>query len=334
MILANKVYIYLFLFVPFVLVLSFLGFWIKKNRVKKFIGNFVLLDLFPDYDSYRKYVKLFLNVFVLIFLIISLIDPKFGKKESLIKRRGSDVIIAIDTSMSMLAEDIKPNRMTIAKAELGNLIDKLSANRIGLIAFAGESILECPLTLDYNAVKMFLDFVDVNTVPIQGTDISKVINLSINTFDKKEKSYKVLILLTDGEDHDSAWHKKVEEAKKEGIKIFTIGIGNRQGEMIPIRDESGKLIEYKKDKYGQNVLSKLDENLLIEISKKTGGEYYYSKTGILDTNLIMTDIDNVEKKALSSNLIEQYEHRYYYFLIVAIFLFLINLFIKETKKYE
>ncbi len=334
MILANKIFLYFFIFVPLILLLSFLGFLIKKNRIEKFAGSFVFSELFKEQVFSRQYLKLFLNIFVFIFLIISLLDPKFGKKESVIKRKGIDIIIAIDTSLSMLAEDIKPNRMTIAKAELGNLIDELSINKMGLIAFAGESILECPLTLDYNAVKMFLDFINVDEVPIQGTDISKVIDLAINTFDKKEKSYKVLILLTDGEDHNSGYLKKLDEAAKEGIKIFTIGIGNKQGEMIPIRDENGKLLEYKKDKYGKNVLSKLDEKLLQEISNKTGGKYYYSKTGILDTNLIVKDINGIETKSLSNSLIEQYEHKYYYFLIVAIFIFLINLFIRENKKYE
>jgi Ca-activated chloride channel family protein len=331
---SNKIFL-LFLFVlPVLAILGFIGFKLKTTKLKKFVGAKLFSELIPADSKERQIIKFILKLLALLFLIIALAGPRFGTKIVEVKRQGLDVLIAIDTSLSMLAEDIKPNRISQAKIELNRLANAISesGNRIGIIAFAGESLVQCPLTLDVNAVKLFLDFVDIGTVVKQGTEIGKTIKLAINTFDKKERKYKVLVLLTDGEDHDSDVLKQAEDAKKEGIKIFTIGFGKKSGEIIPIRDESGKIIDYKKDENGNTVNSKLDEDLLKNISAITDGKYYYSQNGFLDVDHIVSDINSFEKKDLNSKMTQQYEEKFYYFLLIAILLLILEIFIRETKE--
>lgn len=325
-------FIFTLLFIiPILLIFYLIGLKLKKSRLDKFANKNILKELVPTDTLSRQILKLILKLLAIFFIVIALAGPRFGKKIVEVNRRGLDVFIAIDTSTSMLAEDVKPNRISIAKNELARIVNALSQNRIGIIAFAGESILQCPLTLDLNAVKLFLDFVKVGTVPEQGTDLSKVIKLALNNFNQKEKQYKILLILTDGEDHSANVLKLADEAGKQGIKIFTIGIGNKNGEIIPIRDENGKLIDYKKDNLGNTVTTKLDENLLNNIAKVTDGKYYYSKTGFLNIEKIVEDINSFEKKDLLSKMSQQYEHRFYYFLIIGIIILLIENFITESN---
>jgi len=331
MIFEHKLFLLFLLFLPILAFAGFIGFKIKKFKLKKFANDRIFADLIPRETKERQILKLGLKLLALFFLIIALAGPKFGTKIVEVKRRGLDVLIAIDTSLSMLTEDINPNRISQAKIELSRIANSLAGNRIGIIAFAGESLVQCPLTLDINAVKLFLGFVDVGTVPQYGTDVGKTIKLAINTFDKKERKYKVLILLTDGEDHGGQAISEAEEAKKDGIKIFTIGFGSKAGEIIPIRDENGNISDYKKDETGNTVNSKLDEDLLKNIAQITGGKYYYSQSGFLDIESIVTEINSFEKKELNSKLTQQYEQRFYYFLAVGMLLLILEIFIKETK---
>ena len=326
----NKIFLLFLILIPLLAFLAYIGFEIKARRLSKFASPKLLLDLVPQDTREKQILKLILKLLALFFFVIALAGPKFGTKIVEVKRKGLDVIIALDTSLSMLAEDVKPNRISQAKVQLARISEALAENRIGIIAFAGDSFLQCPLTLDINAIKLFLGFIDVGTIPLQGTNMSNAIELAINTFDKKERKYKVLIFLTDGEDHDSEPLRAAEEAKREGIKIFTIGFGSKSGELIPVRDEAGKLVDYKRDQSGQTVSSKLDEELLKKIADITGGKYYYSKTGFLNTDAIVSDINFLEKKELNSKLTQQYEHRFYYFLLIGILLLIADFFVKET----
>ena len=330
---SNKFFLIILIILPILTLFGIIGFKIKKIKLKKVIDTKLFADLIPSETKERQVIKFVLKVLGVFFFIIALAGPKFGTKIVEVNRRGLDVLIAIDTSLSMLAEDIKPNRISQAKIELARLATQVSdsGNRLGIIAFAGESLVQCPLTLDINAIKLFLDFVDVGTVPQQGTEIGQTIKLAINTFEKKERKYKVLVLLSDGEDHDSDVIKQAEEAKKEGIKIFTIGFGSKSGEIIPVRDENGKIVDYKKDAAGNTVSSKLDEDLLKNIAHMTDGKYYYSQNGFLDVDRIVSDINSFEKKDLNSKMTQQYEEKFYYFLLVGILLLILEVFIKETK---
>lgn len=328
---------YLGYLVFLVLVPLLAGFYIfifkQKKKLLSIFGELNLIQKLLNPNGIKKQkIKSCLLVVALFFLILGLSGPQIGSKMVEVKRRGIDIIIAIDCSSSMLAEDIKPNRLERAKYELSSLIDKLKADRVGIIAFAGTAFLQSPLTLDYNAAKMLLDIIDTNLIPHPGTAIGSAIRLAIKSFSQKEKKHKVLIILTDGEDHNSDPLSATDEAKKQGIKIYTIGFGSPDGEVIPIRDEAGNLVGYKKDKKGETVLSKLDEMLLQKIALQTGGRYYRSAAGEIELDRIYEDISGMEKKILQSKFQSLYEDRFQYFIFCGIILLIIEFVLPEITK--
>ncbi|MFC1485295.1 VWA domain-containing protein [bacterium] len=331
MLFANKLYLLFLILIP-IFALLFIVAWNGKKKRLSIFGDYNVVKTLIPFDIWeRQKLKLVIVLFALLFLIIGLAGPQFGTRITEVKRKGVDVVIAIDTSLSMLAEDIKPDRMSEAKRQLGNLIKLLEGNRVGIIAFAGTSFLQCPLTLDLNSAKLFLDFIDIGIVPQQGTELGSAIRLAAKTFHSKERKHKALVILTDGEDHESQPIKAAEEAKKEGVKIFTIGFGRKDGEVIPLKDARGKTVDYKKDRAGKTVVTKLDENLLKRIAMTTGGKYYYSSTGLLEIEKISDAINSLDKKDLSSKFQSQYEPRFYYFVIIGFLLLLFDIFFKESK---
>ncbi|OGS33605.1 MAG: hypothetical protein A2474_05780 [Elusimicrobia bacterium RIFOXYC2_FULL_34_12] len=331
---SNSIYLLLLLLIPLVAMFFVYAAKLRKKNLQK-LGNLKLLEKLSDSLNYKvRKVKTLLLVVSLFFIIITIAGPQFGKRMKEVKRSGRDIIVAIDCSKSMLAEDIKPNRLLKSKNELSTLIDRLQGDRIGIIAFAGTAFVQCPLTLDYGSAKMFLNLIDSNLIPYPGTAIGKAIELSIKSFSQKERKYKVLILLTDGEDHKSNPLDTADEAKKEGIIIYTIGIGTPEGDVIPVKDENNNVVGYTKDKNQQTVMSKLDETTLQKIALVTGGKYYRSTSGELEVDRIYEEISLMEKKELKSMSFSQYEHRFQYFLIIVFLLLAVEFILSERKRYE
>jgi Ca-activated chloride channel family protein len=317
--------------IPLLLVFFWLIFRMKKRAMQRF-GNLALLQKLTFSFSPRKQRwKVSLLVLAIFFLLFSLARPQLGTKLTLMKREGVDIVIAMDCSLSMLAEDFKPNRLEKAKQEVNGLIARMQGDRVGLVAFAGVAFVQCPLTIDYSAAQMFLDILDVNLIPQAGTAVGDAIRTSIKAFNQKERKYKVLILLTDGEDHDSDPLKAAEEAAQEGIRIYTIGIGSTQGEPIPIRNERGEVTGFKKDEEGNVVVSKLDETTLQKIALTTGGKYYHASSGEMELDKIYDDISKMERKELEGKLMVQYEDRYQYFLFISIALLVVEFMISERR---
>ncbi|MFC1567152.1 VWA domain-containing protein [bacterium] len=312
---AKFEYLFLLVLVPLLVVFFIVQWHSKKQRLAEFAKLPMLAKLVPSETSERQKIKMILIISGLFFLLIGFAGPQFGKKLTTMKRKGIDVLIAVDTSYSMLAEDIKPNRMTRAREELKRLAINLEGNRIGIIAFAGTSFVQCPLTLDMGAIRLFFDFLDVGIVPQQGTEIGHAIRLASKTFKEKAKKYKALVLLTDGEDHNSKPLEAAINAKKQGIRIYTIGFGTSEGEVIPIKEKQS-LVDYKKDKSGKIVTSRLDEALLKKIAYTTNGKYYSAADGYLEAESIANNIKDMEKKELSEQMANQYEERFY---IIRIF---------------
>ncbi|MBD3272702.1 MAG: VWA domain-containing protein, partial [Elusimicrobia bacterium] len=271
-------------------------------------------------------------IIAIIFLWVAAIGPQLGTRLVEIHRRGIDVLIAVDCSKSMLAEDIKPNRLARAKLALSSLIQSLEGDRVGIIAFAGTAFLQCPLTLDYSAAKMFLDFIDTDLIPRPGTALGEAIGLSIKSFSRKERKYKVLVLITDGEDHQSEPLAMAQEARREGIKILTVGIGSPSGEPIPVRDAGGAVAGYKKDANGEIVMTRLDETTLQKIALETGGKYFRATSGEIEIQGIMEEIKRMETKDLQSRLLNQYENRYQFFLFVSVMLLMAAWILPETGR--
>jgi Ca-activated chloride channel family protein len=254
-----------------------------------------------------------------------------GTKVENVKQTGIDIYIILDVSLSMQAQDIKPSRLEKAKLEISNLIAKLGGDRIGLIVFAGEPFVQFPLTTDYSAANLFLSAADVNSIPDQGTAIAAAINLATKSFNYSSKTEKVMVIFTDGEDHEGNLPDAIDEAKKNNIKIYTIGLGSPDGVPIPIVNEQGQPVGFKKDQDGNVVLTKLDESALKDIASGTGGKYMRGANDRDELDMIYKDLSGIKKTEFGEKVVTDYEDRFYYFLIPAIILLIIEFFMTERK---
>lgn len=319
-------YIWLFL----VLVLFFI--WTGKRRKKaleEFADRDLLKDLIPSFNKKGRKMKVIMIAAAILFIMISLMRPQWGFEWQKVKRSGLDIMIAIDTSKSMLAEDVKPNRLERSKLAVRDLIKKLKGDRIGLIAFAGGAFLQCPLTVDYSGFLLSLDSLDVHTIPRGGTSVTSAVQTALESFEGGMKKYKILVIITDGEDHEGRAIEAAEEAKEKGIKVFTIGIGTKEGEIIPVTDDSGNLT-YLKDRNGNVVKTRLDEETLQKIALTTGGSYVRSSSTEFGLELIYEEkLSKLEKREIENKMIKKYTERFQVPLIFALIFLCIELFIRE-----
>ena len=318
------------LLAPLCLVFYFWAFRRKRRALAAF-GNPALMEKLTSATSWvRQGVKAALMVAGFFFLVLALVRPQFGTKLELLHRRGVDIIIALDTSLSMLAEDIKPNRLARARYEIEGLIDRLEGDRVGLVAFAGRSFALCPLTLDYGAAKLFLDSIDSDIIPVQGTAIAEAIRTATKAFGSQERKYKVLILITDGEDHAGDPAEAAEEAAEAGVRIFAVGVGTREGELIPVRAEGR--VDYLKDRRGRIVKSRLDEAALQEVARVTDGAYVRAGSGGVGLEQVYAQIAEMEKKELGARKYTQYKHRYQWPLAFALACFVCEALLSDRRR--
>jgi len=326
---ANEFALYLLLLIP-ALIVFFVMIFRWKRKAMSLFGNLLLLEqLTPTYSRKRLVWKIVLALAAILFMILALARPQLGTALEEVKRKGVDVIVAIDVSESMNAQDIAPSRLDKARHEVSTLIDKLEGDRIGLIAFAGEAFLQCPLTLDYGAAKIFLDVLGPSLIPTPGTDVAKAVQLAMKSFESTERQHKVLVLITDGEHHGEDVMTVAEEAEREGLVIYTVGIGSAQGVPIPIEQQGGG---FKKSNSGEVVVTKLDELTLEKIALQTGGKYYRASSSEAELDRIYEDVSNMEKKELASLKFSQFEERFQYVLAIAFVLLLIELLLSERRK--
>lgn len=327
---GNPEYFFLWLLLPI-----FVGFFIwayqrKTTALKRFASLELISKLTPSAGLSRQIIKWTVFCSFFFFMVFALTRPRFGIKMEMVERKGIDILVALDISQSMLAEDITPNRIDRAKHEISKLIDMLNGDRIGIVVFAGESYVQCPLTLDYGAAKMFLDAVSTGWVDLQGTALYDAISQSIKAFNSKSKKHKVLILISDGEDHEGKAQEMAKAAAQEGIIIYTIGVGSEGGAPIPISKNNGSIV-YKKDKSGNLVMTRLDPRTLEIIAKETNGKFFHAGNDS-DLARIIGEIAQMEKRDLGMSKISTYEERYQIFLLFALFLLLVEFFIPERVR--
>lgn len=300
----------------------------RDNAMLGRFGDRHLLDDLIDPARSRAHLRALCRLTALILLILAAARPQFGTKMSRIARHGNDVFIAIDVSASMLAEDVPPSRIVKAKRSLGFLIQQLRGDRVGIIQFAGDAFLSCPLTMDVDAAGLFLESAKVGGVPMGGTALGKAIRRSIEHFPEKTQAQKFLVLLTDGEDTlDSDPIGAAREAKENGVKIYTVGLGTPQGEVIRLRDESGNVIEFKKDEKGDTVLSRLDEFTLHETARLTGGRYFRCSPGDAEIAALAQEISSQSGRKIAEKVHRVREERYQLPLLLAILLLLAEVMI-------
>ena len=304
----------------------------KKSLLRRF-GNLDIIEkLMRNYSSGRRNLKIILLMVSYIFFCFALANPQIGTKLEEVTRAGVDIIVALDVSQSMLAEDIKPNRLEKAKHEVSELIDLLQGDRIGLVAFAGIPHVQCPLTLDYSAAKLFLTIIDTDIIPQPGTAIGAAIKTAMKAFNSEERKYKVLILITDGEDHESDPLEEAKEAEQQGVIIYTVGIGSPQGVPIPLYDSYGNQDGFKKDRQGNVVTTKLDVVSLQKLAYQTGGKYFLASSGETELKEIYEEISALEEKELVSRQFSQYEDRFQIFLALGLIFICLEVIIPERKK--
>jgi len=304
----------------------------KKLLLEKFAESKMLKQLTAHVSAQKQKYKSVLLVLTLLFIVFALIQPKWGYHWEKVKRRGIDVIVAVDVSRSMLADDIKPNRLDRARREILDLIKMMRGDRIGLIAFAGTAFVQCPLTLDYGACKMFVGELNPKLIPRGGTQIGEAIRKAVASFESDKNKNRALILITDGEDHDSNAIGAAKLAAEKGVKIYCIGIGTPEGSPIRIAGKGGKKV-YLKDSKGQLVLSKLDENTLKKIALITGGAYIPASASGIELDKIYNErIAKMEKADLESTRKKRFEHRFQFPLALAVFFLLTESLITDYKK--
>lgn len=326
---AHPEYLYVLYLLP-VLAAVYWWYFIKRNKaLSEFADNKMHKILLPKFSRLKGILKYALILIAVILIIISYANPQIGSRVQEVKQSGIDVFILLDVSLSMKAEDIKPNRLERAKMQINNLIGRLRGDRIGLIVFSGDAYVQIPLTTDYSAANLFLSAVDFNTVPQPGTAIGPAIDLAVKSFNYEQSTQKAIVIITDGEENQGDPFPSVAEAASKDIKIFTIGLGSPSGVPIPV--SSGNQLTFKKDNEGNTVLTKLDEATLIKIAEEGKGRYFQGNNYQDQLNDIYNDLESIEKTEFGVKKVTDYEDRFYYFLLPAILLLLMEIFISEKQ---
>ncbi len=328
--LEEKVWFWLLLIVPVMLVVFlWTVFW--KKRVQKAFGSTVVLKrLSPDLSFFKSTLKFSVLCLAISGLVIALVNPKIGTKLETIKREGVDIVFAIDVSKSMLAEDVAPNRIEKSKQLVTQIINNLASDRIGIIAYAGKAFPQLPITTDYAAAKMFLQSMNTDMLSSQGTAIDEAIQLSRNYFDDEEQTNRVLIIISDGEDHNDLSTEVAEAASEEGIKIYTIGVGSEKGGPIPLK-RNGIVMSYKKDQKNETVITRLNAETLQLIAKEANGEYIDGNSTAAVVEQIRDILNAMDKKEFEAKEFAEYKDQFQWFLGFGLFFLILDVLFLERK---
>lgn len=327
--LEESKYLYLLLIVPILVVFFVFNYYWKTKKQREFGDLDLVKKLIPEYSGFKSILKFLLVVLGLSAVVFAIANPRLGTKMETIKREGIDIVFALDVSKSMLAEDVAPNRIEKSKQIINQIINNLQGDRIGLIAYAGSAYPILPMTSDYSIGKMYLQNANTNMLSSQGTALNQAINQSINFFDDDQQS-KLLILISDGEDHGDDSKEALETAKEKGIKIVTISVGTIKGGQIPIK-ENGKLLGYKKDQNGETVVTKMNPETLKIIAEATTGKYLDGNNTKSVVDNLQTVLSSIEKNESETQQIAEFKTQYQWFLGLGFLLLFIDLLMFERK---
>ena len=330
--LEEKSYLYFLIVIP-ILVLLFLyvQFW-KRKKQKEFGDLELLKKLSPEKSIFKPILKIAVVLLALTCLIIGLVNPKIGTKLETVKREGIDIVFAIDVSKSMLAEDVAPNRLEKSKQLVSQIINQLGNDRIGIIAYSGSAFPVLPITTDYSIAKMFLQGMNPGIISSQGTSIDQAINLAATFIDKKDKTNKLLIILSDGEDHsdNAETESAAEEAKKLGMKIITVGVGTENGGPIPLK-RNGVVESFQRDQNNEVVTTKRDSEFLKTIGKLTKGGYVDGNSTKAVLEYVKNALDNIQKTEFESTQMADFQSQFQWFLGFGFFLLFLDIFLLEKR---
>lgn len=322
---AQAQFLALLLLIPFFFVIQALVLKLRRNRIRKFGDENLVRQLMPSYSRSKIWVRLTFFALGFFFFVIGLSRPQIGAKIKEHETKGAEIMIALDVSNSMLAEDYSPNRLERAKLAITRLVDKLRDDRIGLIVFAGNSFVQLPITTDYVSAKMFLNSISTDSVPIQGTAIGEAINTAIRSFSAQSEKSRAVIVITDGENHEDDPVAAAKQAAEMGIRVFTIGVGSPEGKPIPM---DGELL---KDKEGNIVVTRLDEAVLQEVASAGNGAYVRAGNSEFGLNPIIDDIRKMEDEKYNSIVFEEFDEQFMYFMAIALFFFVLEMLIGDRR---
>ena len=328
--LEEKSYLYLLAIIPLmVLLFLYVQYW-KRKKQREFGDIELVRKLSPQRSVFKPTLKFAIIILALIGLILGLVNPKIGTKMETIKREGIDIVFAIDVSKSMLAEDVAPNRLEKSKQIVSQIINQLGNDRIGIVAYAGSAFPVLPITTDYSVSKMFLQSMNTTMVSSQGTSLDEAIKLSSTYFDKGNKTSKLLILISDGEDHSEGATDAAAEANKNGMKIITIGVGTEKGGPIPIK-QNGVVQSFKRDNNNEVVITKLNQESLKEIAKATKGGYVNGNSTKEVLAYVKKALDNIQKTEFEATQMADFESQFQWFLGIAFALLFLDIFFLDRR---
>jgi Ca-activated chloride channel family protein len=322
---AQAQYLLLLLLIPFFFIIQTVVLKMRRRRIRKFGDEALVEALMPSYAKARVWVRLTLFSIGFLFFVVGLSRPQIGAKLKEHQTRGAEIMIVLDVSNSMLAEDYSPNRLERAKLAISRIVDKLQEDRIGLIVFAGDAFVQLPITTDYVSAKMFLNSISTGSVPVQGTAIGDAISTAMRSFSAQSEKSRAIIVITDGENHEDDPVEAARVAAESGARVFTIGVGSPEGKPIPM---DGELL---KDKDGNIVVTRLDEGVLQEVAAAGNGVYVRAGNNEFGLNPIIEDIRKMEDEKYSSVVFEEYDEQFMYFLAIALLFFVIEMLIGDRK---
>lgn len=322
----NPAFLYLLIIIPVIIVIRLLEMRKRKLKLKKFGDLSLLKLLMPDVSSSRKSLKFWLMVAALALLIVMLARPQMGTKISQEKRKGIEVIISLDISNSMRAEDVVPSRLDKSKMLVENMVDNFTNDKVGLVVFAGDAFIQLPITSDYVSAKMFLQNTDPSLIATQGTDLAGAIELSSKSFTQQDKVGRAILIITDGEDHEGEAIEAAEKARKNGIRVFVLGVGSTKGSPVP--DGNGG---YMKDNSGQEVISVLNEEMCKQVAQAGGGAYIHVDNTSLAQRQLNDELTKLQKGDISSVVYSEYDEQFQAVGILVLILLIIEMLILERK---
>ncbi|MFP4287781.1 MAG: vWA domain-containing protein [Bacteroidales bacterium] len=326
----NPQYFWLFAILPLLIFLAWLSVYFRRKNLRKLGTSEMIGQMNPYHSIKRSWLKAVLFLFAFASLIMAMVNPQVGYKTEEVTSSGVDIVIALDVSRSMQAEDIRPNRMERAKLAVSRLIDRLENDRVGLVIFAGTAVTQVPLTHDHEAAKMILRTIDTQSIDFQGTSLSAALERAIAAFSGYETNSKVIILISDGENHDDNPTEVAQRADEQDIIIHTVGVGTPQGAPIPVQ-RNNQLAGFLRDDEGNTVVSRFDEALLTSLAQQANGNFENSSAPDLGLNNILDQIRSMEQQEYDTKQFSEYESRFHYFIALALLFLLMDVLIFERK---
>lgn len=322
----NPAFLYLLIIIPVIILIRLLEIRKRKQKLKKFGDMSLLKQLMPDVSYSRRALKFWLLIATLALIIVMLARPQMGTKISQEKRRGIEVIISLDISNSMKAEDVVPSRLDKSKMLVENMVDNFTNDKVGLVVFAGDAFIQLPITSDYVSAKMFLQNAEPSLIATQGTDLAGAIDLSSKSFTQQDKVGRAILIITDGEDHEGGAIEAAKKARKNGIRVFVLGVGSTKGSPVP--DGNGG---YMKDNTGQEVMSALNEDMCKQIAEAGGGAYIHVDNTSLAQRQLNDELTKLQKGDISSVVYSEYDEQFQAVGILVLILLIIETLVLERK---